>query len=49
MFILVSWLGASLSALWMLGIITITRVLIELGKFIFEFKFNTKEGIKGGR
>ena len=49
MFILGSWLVASLSALWMLGIITIARVLIELGKWIFEFKFNKKEGMKGGR
>ena len=46
MFILGSWLGASLSAIWMLGIITIARVLMEAGKCIFEFKFNKKEGMK---
>lgn len=44
MFILVSWLGASLSAIWMLGIVTIARVLMEAGKWIFEF--NKKEGME---
>lgn len=43
MFILGTWLGASLSAIWMLGIITIARLLIEAGKWIFEFEFNRKE------
>ena len=47
MFILVSWIGATLSAIWMLGIVTIARVLMELGKWIFEFEFKKKEGIKG--
>lgn len=45
MFILGTWLGASLSALWMLGIITIARVLMEIGKWIFEFKLE-KEGME---
>lgn len=49
MFMLGSWLVASLSAIWMLGIITIARLLIEAGKLIFEFEFSKKEGIKGGR
>lgn len=45
MFILVSWIGASLSAIWMLGIVIIARLLIEAGKWIFEFEFK-KEGMK---
>ena len=47
MFILGSWAGAVLSAIWMLGIITIARLLIEAGKWIFEFEFKKKEGMKG--
>ena len=45
MFILLSWIGASLSALWMLGIITIARLLIVAGKWIFEFELE-KEGME---
>ena len=45
MFILTTWLGASLSAIWILGIITIARLLIEAGKWIFEFKLE-KEGME---
>lgn len=43
MFILLSWAGAVLSAIWMLGIISIARLFMEAGKWIFEFK---KEGRK---
>lgn len=46
MFILGSWAGASLSVIWMLGIISIARVFMEIGKWIFEFKLNKKEGAK---
>ena len=46
MFILASWAGASLSVIWILGIAIIARAFIELGKLIFEFKLNKKEGMK---
>lgn len=46
MFILLSWAGAVLSAIWMLGIISIARLLMEMGKWVFEFKLNKKEGRK---
>lgn len=46
MFILCSWLGAILSAIWMLGIISIARLFMEMGKWIFEFKLNKKEGME---
>lgn len=47
MFILGSWIFASLSVIWMLGIVAIARLYWELGKWIFEFKFKKKEGMKG--
>lgn len=47
MFILASWVFASLSVIWMLGISIIARLFIEAGKLIFEFKFKKKEGMKG--
>lgn len=47
MFILGSWIFASLSVIWMLGISIIARLFIEAGKWIFEFKFKKKkEGMK---
>lgn len=50
MFILGSWIFASLSVIWILGIAIIARLYCELGRFIFEFKFKKKkEGMKGGR
>lgn len=45
MFILTTWVGASLSVIWILGIAIIARAFIEIGKWIFEFKFK-KEGAK---
>ncbi len=46
MFILGSWIFASLSVIWMLGIVAIARLYCELGKWVFEFKFKKKEGRK---
>lgn len=46
MFILGSWVGASLSVIWILGIAIIARLFIQAGKWIFEFKLNKKEGAK---
>ena len=45
-FILTTWLLASLSVIWILGISIIARLFIEAGKLIFEFKFKKKEGRK---
>ena len=49
MFILTTWLLASLSVIWMLGISIIARAFVEAGKWVFEFKFKfkKKEGMKG--
>lgn len=46
MFILGSWVFASLSVIWILGIAIIARAFVEAGKWVFEFKFKKKEGRK---
>ena len=45
-FILGSWIFASLSVIWILGIAIIARAFVEAGKWVFEFKFKKKEGMK---
>ena len=45
-FILGSWIFASLSVIWILGIAIIARAFFEAGKWVFEFKFKKKEGMK---